>query len=83
MPGSPVTNTIWRLPFVYVYERSDFSVSFYAFQIYPETIKRALFYPVKDISKLTDELVAKTGPATKICILPEGPQTIPYLRKKL
>lgn len=34
--------TVWNLPFVYVYERNDFSVSFYAFQIYPETIRRAL-----------------------------------------
>lgn len=34
--------TIWQLPFVYVYERGDFSVSFYAFQIYPEIIRRAL-----------------------------------------
>ena len=32
----------WRLPFVFVFERSDLSVSFYAFQVYPETIKRAL-----------------------------------------
>ena len=37
-----INDTIWNLPFVYVYERSDFSVSFYAFQIYPETIRRAL-----------------------------------------
>lgn len=37
-----IENTIWNLPFVYVYERSDFSVSFYAFQIYPETVRKAL-----------------------------------------
>jgi phenylacetate-CoA ligase len=30
------------LPFVYVYERSDFSVTLYGLQIYPQTIKRAL-----------------------------------------
>lgn len=34
--------TIWNLPFVYVYERSDMSVSFFAFQVYPETIRHAL-----------------------------------------
>lgn len=34
--------TLWRLPFAYVYERKDFSVSFYAFQIYPETIRKAV-----------------------------------------
>ncbi len=32
----------WNLPFVYVYERNDFTVSFHAFQIYPATIRRAL-----------------------------------------
>ncbi|MGD0977244.1 MAG: hypothetical protein ABR875_03055 [Minisyncoccia bacterium] len=37
-----IEDTIWRLPFVYVYERSDFSVSLYGFQIYPETIRRVL-----------------------------------------
>ena len=37
-----LTDTIWNLPFVYVYERSDLSVSFFAFQIYPETVRNAL-----------------------------------------
>lgn len=37
-----LSHTRWKLPFVYVYERNDFSVSFYAFQIYPATIRRAL-----------------------------------------
>lgn len=39
-----IKNTVWELPFVHVYERSDFSVSLYAFQIYPETTRRALQY---------------------------------------
>ncbi|HTY40109.1 MAG TPA: phenylacetate--CoA ligase family protein [Candidatus Paceibacterota bacterium] len=38
--------TMWRWPFAYVYERKDFSVSLYAFQIYPETIRRAVQAPV-------------------------------------
>ncbi len=37
-----ITETLWNLPFVYVYERNDFSVSYYAFQLYPDTIRRAL-----------------------------------------
>lgn len=37
-----IADTVWKLPFVYVYERNDFSVSFFAFQIYPETIRHAL-----------------------------------------
>jgi nickel-dependent lactate racemase len=45
-----------------------------------ETIKRALLIPVNNISRLIDDLAEKTGPQTKICILPEGPQTIPYFK---
>ena len=44
-----------------------------------DTIKRALFKPVRDIRGLIDELVREIGPHAKICVLPEGPQTIPYL----
>ena len=43
------------------------------------TIQRALFKPVEDIAGLVDDLVKKIGPDACICILPEGPQTIPYL----
>lgn len=44
-----IASTLWKLPFVYVYERSDLSVSLYAFQVYPETIRRAL--QVKNLQK--------------------------------
>jgi nickel-dependent lactate racemase len=47
-----------------------------------ETIKRALFNPVGDIGSLTGELVRRIGTQAKICVLPEGPQTIPYLRNE-
>lgn len=49
-----ITHTIWNLPFVYVYERSDLSVSFFAFQIYPETVKNALASPM-----LAEQLTGK------------------------
>lgn len=45
-----------------------------------ETIKRAFLNPVDDITRLTKELVRKIGPKANICVLPEGPQTIPYLK---
>ncbi len=35
----------WQLPFIYLYGRKDFSVSFYALKIYVENIKRALEHP--------------------------------------
>lgn len=37
-----IEDTVWNLPFVYVYERNDFSVSYYAFNLYPDMIRRAL-----------------------------------------
>lgn len=44
----------WNLPFVYVYERSDFSVTFVGAQIYPEEIRRVLLQPAFS-GKLTDK----------------------------
>ncbi len=46
-----IQDTVWNLPYLYIYERNDFSVSYYAFLIYPDTIRRALQY---------DELTAVT-----------------------
>lgn len=37
-------DTTWNLPFVYIYERNDFSVSYYAFLIYPDMVRRALLH---------------------------------------
>lgn len=35
---------VWSLPFVHVIERNDFSVSYFAFQIYPEVIRKAFLH---------------------------------------
>lgn len=45
----------------------------------PETALSAHLEPVSNINQLIIELVEKYGPATRICVLPEGPHTIPYL----
>ncbi len=37
-----ILETIWQVPFVYVFERDDFSVSLYAFQVYPQSIQKAI-----------------------------------------
>jgi len=60
-----------------IQKRSD--VFLYSDKLDDETIKKALLSPVRDIGKLTKELVRKTGSQAQICVLPEGPQTIPYL----
>lgn len=37
-----IDDTIWNLPFVYVYERRDLSTTLYGLNIYPETVRKAL-----------------------------------------
>ena len=46
-----------------------------------DQIKRALLTPCRDIEQTIAELQQKFGPEARICALPEGPQTIPYLRE--
>jgi lactate racemase len=43
-------------------------------------IRSALLTPCPDIEATTRDLLRKYGPQARICVLPEGPQTIPYLR---
>ncbi|MFO7671490.1 MAG: nickel-dependent lactate racemase [Bacteroidales bacterium] len=45
----------------------------------PEIVKSAHLKPVSNINQLILRLVDKYGPDTRICVLPEGPHTIPYL----
>jgi len=53
---------------VYLYSKLD-----------PETVQRTHLKPVKDMNQLILKLIEKYGPDTRICILPEGPHTIPFL----
>ncbi len=43
-------------------------------------ITRALFTPCRDIEQTLARLQRKYGPHARICVLPEGPQTIAYLK---
>lgn len=43
-------------------------------------VETTLLKPVGDMDQLVLELISKYGPDTRICVLPEGPQTIPYLK---
>lgn len=45
----------------------------------PETVRRAHFEPVTNMNQLILELLERHGPDTRICVLPQGPHTIPYL----
>jgi nickel-dependent lactate racemase len=45
----------------------------------PEEIKKALLDHCTSIEDAIHDLLKEYGPKAKICILPEGPQTIPYI----
>ncbi len=44
-----------------------------------EEIRKALFLPCSSIEETLSDLLVKYGPEATICVLPEGPQTIPYI----
>lgn len=48
-------------------------------QLDEETVRSTHLEPVGDIHKLVLSLIEKYGPKTRICVLPEGPHTIPFL----
>jgi nickel-dependent lactate racemase len=45
-----------------------------------DEIRGALFIPCRNIEQTIAQLHEKYGERTRICAMPEGPQTIPYLR---
>lgn len=45
-----------------------------------EQITRSLFTPCRSIEQTLAALLEKYGPETRVCFLPEGPLTIPYVR---
>ena len=55
-------------------------VHFYSHHLSDEQIKRAWLKPCRDIGATVAELLNERGPGATVCVLPEGPQTIPYVR---
>jgi nickel-dependent lactate racemase len=44
-----------------------------------EQICAAHFRPISDVASAVDEALTLAGPGATVCVLPHGPQTIPYL----
>jgi nickel-dependent lactate racemase len=57
--------------------RADVHV--YTDHLTDEQIRGALLTPCRDIEATVAALRAKYGPGATVCVLPEGPQTIPYV----
>ncbi len=54
-------------------------VYFHSHNLSDEQIEGALLTPCRDIEATVAELLYESGPGATICVLPEGPQTIPYV----
>jgi len=46
-----------------------------------DEIRSAMLEPCRDIEAKVAELLSKYGKDARICVLPEGPQTIPYINR--
>ena len=56
-------------------------VHVYSENLNDEQIHKALFTPCRDIPATVENLINQMGPETRLCVIPEGPQTIPYLNE--
>lgn len=45
----------------------------------PEQLRQAWFEPVDDVTACVEAALAQAGPTARVAVLPQGPQTIPYL----
>ncbi len=45
----------------------------------PETIRNAMLTPTADIEVTLAEILSGIGPRARVAVLPEGPQTVPYV----
>jgi hypothetical protein len=46
----------------------------------PAAIRGAHFEPIDDVAASVCDALRAAGPTATLCVLPQGPQTIPYLR---
>jgi lactate racemase len=49
----------------------------------PDTVRDAMLTPVDDIEATLRMLLERYGPGARVAVLPEGPQTVPYLVERL
>jgi nickel-dependent lactate racemase len=55
------------------------SVYLYSHNLTDDQIERAMLKPCRDIAATVSQLLKSYGRDTSLCVLPEGPQTIPYI----
>jgi len=79
-PGFSVQD-MWQVQIqALISQKAD--VHLYSESLRDEQIIAALLKPCHNIGATVQELVQKLGRVASICVLPEGPQTIPYICEK-
>jgi nickel-dependent lactate racemase len=56
-------------------------VYFYSHNLADEQIRNALLIPCGSVGDTVEELMSRHGVDSAICVLPEGPQTVPYVAR--
>jgi len=59
-------------------QRAD--VFFYSHHLTDEQIRDALLIPCRDVEETVEALLQRYGAGATVCVLPEGPQTVPYVQ---
>jgi lactate racemase len=49
----------------------------------PDAIRAAHFQPIDDVTAAVCDAMRAAGPTATLCVLPQGPQTIPYLSRAM
>ena len=70
----------WQIFFQVIIQQKA-NVSLYTDKLEDEMVRRALLTPVSHPDKLIEKILMDKGADARVCVLPEGPQTIPYLRE--
>jgi nickel-dependent lactate racemase len=55
-------------------------VYFYSENLTEDQIRSALLKPCQSVEAAVNDLLRRHGRSASICVLPEGPQTIPFVR---
>ena len=45
-----------------------------------QAVRAAHLEPIDDVDQAVRDALARHGPYSRVCVIPQGPQTIPYLR---
>ena len=57
-------------------------VQLYSSYLTPRQVRAAHLEPVDDLQGAVEEALTRHGPEARVCVLPQGPMTIPYLERE-